>query len=329
MTTPPVTGSSAGQEPNPQDNTAQQPRFQPTPLVVLAVVLVGALALAVGELWFVGAHYSFDSKNLALELVKAGLQVITVVVLGTVVSLLVTSLNRVYQEQDRLKEEARQTEDREKERARQEQDRLKEEARQTQERERERDRQDQDREKERIRLADERRKEADHQRNLALNADRREFLDRLRQTYSAVKGMRRLLRSRFRPPTAALPSGGIPDALYDEQMQLLNELQLVLEGLKDDVNTAHDSGVPLFSNQSLIAGNLAKMEDYLRSITHEHQEKYLIAKRVNSEFSLGELPLVEEFIHSKEGFKGIATARYEALKAIRGELQLTASEGPG
>ena len=92
----------------------------------------------------------------------------------------------------------------------------------------------------------------------------RDVLRRLVRNYTAIKKHRRLLRAKaFAPPYSGefQKETVVQLDAYDEQMQLINEVELEFENIWQEIESSPD----LFSNSKSLAEYVERMKDYLRS----------------------------------------------------------------
>jgi hypothetical protein len=114
--------------------------------------------------------------------------------------------------------------------------------------------------------------EKEHLRNelQTLNEIRVNYFSRLANIYRTVKLVRRtLISGGLTSQFENQPAKKIEDnfsSLYLTQMQLLNESQLALEGLKIE-----SKSLPALTKLSIIDSSLSTMEDYLRQILKEFE----------------------------------------------------------
>jgi hypothetical protein len=106
----------------------------------------------------------------------------------------------------------------------------------------------------------------DHKARMAIRVD---YFSRLGEIYRTVKLVRRTLSAggltgQFENQPEKIQ--GSLSSLYLEQMKILNESQLVLEGLKIEANS-----LPALVKLKIIDLSLAMMEDYLRQILKEYE----------------------------------------------------------
>ncbi|PYS99786.1 MAG: hypothetical protein DMF63_09820 [Acidobacteria bacterium] len=100
----------------------------------------------------------------------------------------------------------------------------------------------------------------------------KDVLRRLIRNYTAIKKHRRLLRAKAVTP----PYDGkfqentlVQFDAYDEQMQLINEVELEFENIWQEIESSPD----LFSNSKSLAEYIERMKDYLRDLLHLYEQK--------------------------------------------------------
>jgi hypothetical protein len=135
-----------------------------------------------------------------------------------------------------------------------------------------RQRSDQQRDQDRIDA--EARKERERQQINAVNEFRKETLDKFIETYSVAKKIRRLLRATSLISSDDENSKDIKvnrDA-YDKKMQVINDVQLELEAIKQEIQTSIETASNVFTNPAALKDHVSSMESYLRKIVTEYEE---------------------------------------------------------
>lgn len=209
--------------------------------------------------WVVTYIYRPESKQLGMELVKALIQISTVLVVGQIVSILIESARYKRQQSE------------------------------------------------------------------AINKFRKEILGNLIRTLTATKKARRLLRAKAVRPS---PDDNRDDILihrdiYNEQMQILNDVQLELETIKQEVKTSIDTSSNAFTNPHELKRSINSIESYLRKIVNEYEEKFKDFRGDPSSMPLSELESLKDFIgFSDENSFAKKTLRdyVLAMKLIRGDI---------
>lgn len=169
----------------------------------------------------------------------------------------------------------------------------------------------------------------DRQKAEARTEFQRDILHRLIRTYIAVKKHRRLLRAKgLTPPyTGEIQKDTVVrfDA-YDEQMQLINEIELEIEAIRHEV----ESSPTTFSDSQSLARNLQQMEDYLRKLIKLYEQKHSAFNGEPLKLQLAKINLLpksdfelSDFVGKAGGSKFVsefAKSYYNSSKAIREDI---------
>ncbi|HEX8906379.1 MAG TPA: hypothetical protein VF771_16135 [Longimicrobiaceae bacterium] len=211
------------------------------------------------------------------DLAKALLQLASVAVLAAVVSLVTTRFNRERVEADRKRDRKRVVSDRKRDRMRAEADRQRDEA-----------------------------------KRLRENRDefRKHLLSRVHQAWATAKRSKRLLRARgFSPPyyPDRNPDSRVLVAVYDEHMQIVNDVQLDLEMLAKEIE-AHGS---TFSDAESLRSAVKEMESRLKTLVTEYEKKRGAFSDDPPYARITELPVLAEFV-GPAGQSGLAEAVRDA-----------------
>jgi hypothetical protein len=185
------------------------------------------------------AWYQAGQDKFALELAKAVLQILVVVVLGTMATLLTGEFSRLRAQQDKEREakESQAEKERDEERRRAE-------------------------------------KERDEERRRAENLDelRKDLLRRLHQAYSDFKRTKRLLRAQATTPSyygAPNLEAKVNLEQYDQHLQVLNDIQLDLEHMAKEA----EANYMAFAHSQEIADGIRLMEKRLNKVVKEYESK--------------------------------------------------------
>lgn len=162
----------------------------------------------------------------------------------------------------------------------------------------------------------------------------KDVLRRLIRNYTAIKKHRRLLRAKALTPPY---DGEFKDETlvkfdaYDEQMQLINDVELEFENIWQELEFSTD----LFSNSKSLATHIETMKDYLRNLLHLYEQKRGTFDEVKKTLPLSDLKYAiketkppenfefRDFVGDTKGsiFKRQFITPYrDASKAIRGDI---------
>jgi hypothetical protein len=194
--------------------------------------LVSLIGLVIIVVWF-------SDNPLALEIAKSLLQIIVVVVLGTLVTLLIADYNHRQSRQEQKRQKVHRDEEKQREDALKRAETLRDESR---------------------------------RRATNLDEFRKKVLERLNRTYVDAKRARRLLRATaFSPPYYGRldeRATVLPDP-YDQHLRTINDTQLDLEVLRRDV----EANSLAFTHHRQLSTALEAMDDCLGKLITEYEKK--------------------------------------------------------
>jgi hypothetical protein len=118
------------------------------------------------------------------------------------------------------------------------------------------------------------------------------------RTFTDTKKSRRLLRAKA---VISLQNDDRDDFevardVYDEQMQIINEIQLELETIKQEVQTAIDTSSSAFTDPHKLRRNINSIESYLRKVVTEYEEKLKKFQGNPPSLPLSGLEVLKDFI---------------------------------
>ncbi|AXY78211.1 hypothetical protein D3H65_31290 [Paraflavitalea soli] len=232
---------------NRQDVTSSIKRSIKWIIVFLAIVIV----VSIVGIIVLNAVYSLDANSFAKEIAIVLLQLIAVGVVGSVSSLLLAQYSA-----GQAALQAKKQQEEEELRLQRERARAVEAAREKEER-----------------LQAE--KAIDLQRIDIKNKNdlKKDIVKRLGQIYHDVKGVRRMLRAKVLSvpyDDKNISTANVYLKPYAQYMETFNDLQLDLEGIKDEIRygTIH---MALFSSNEEIYKSLKLMEEYLSAVFNEYE----------------------------------------------------------
>jgi hypothetical protein len=224
-------------------------------LIILASIIAIILILVIRD------PKESLKDTITFEIVKLLLQIITVLVLGQVISIVIGEFNYSRKIADEEANRIRQKADEEFKYERQKAD---------EEFNRERQKIDNDFNYNRQKQDEEfkyNRQKADVRIEIQKN-----ILSRLVRNYTAIKKHRRLLRAKALSPAyigQIQENTTVRFDVYDEQMQFINEIELEFENILEEIKSNSDS----FSNSKCLIGYVKKMKNYLRDLIKLYEQK--------------------------------------------------------
>jgi hypothetical protein len=120
------------------------------------------------------------------------------------------------------------------------------------------------------------------------------LLSRLMNNYTAVKKARRLLRGRGLTPRGEPPADHVLAAVYDAQIDVLNEAQLAFEHIRRDVVTSETAFAE--ANYESLVKALGKLDEYLGELVTEFESCRRMFAGDPASCRLGSLPKLEKFL---------------------------------
>ncbi len=280
----------------------------------LLVIFLASLVLLI-RIW--RSHPKQDT--LMFEAGKACMQVLSVALVGFLVSYATFTLQRSWERRERRVEDALADQKRAVERALERQERDVEQAREAWRRQVEQAREAWRRQVEQARDARQREDELLHS-----------IFNETLAAYNAVKRARRILRARI---WAQAEGRNVDPHVYDEQMSLINDLQLQFEQLKKTAPIIKDKDQRL--DHTRLESRFENVEGSLGHLVTEYELKRRDASYDQSGASLSEMGTLQAFLNPGENdlFKaGIAEPVNDILsdlkKALLEPLELSAPAMP-
>lgn len=277
------------------------------------IALACLFLLSVIALIVLASFFAFDEKSFGREIGKTLLQIISVGVIGTLLSFIVAWYK---QNQDQLMKEQQSKKDAELlEQKNNRENQLLEEKNNREESLRLQQK-----------LQDQSAKNLELQRIYQENRNQfmKNILHELNEIYRGTKSARRMLRAKsFKVSyeTALKDNSVVIDTqIYDYYLDKINNYQLGLETISSEIDTE----TKLFKNHEKIKNSIDQMEKYLHNLVAEYESNRFKAGSDSGVLTIESLKKVRELIDHAQEYgplkKGFIYCYKDAVKLIRQEL---------
>lgn len=257
----------------------------------IVIVLALLFVVSIAGLFVIHKYFTLDDKSFGREVGNTFLEIISVGVIGTILSLLLAKYN---QQQEKLQSQEQA-------------------AQEASIREERNTREDSIRKQELNRISDENR-----------NQFIKNVLHELNEIYTGTKSARRMLRAKafiVSYKEAIKNDNTIIDVkIYDHYLEKINNYQLELETILSEINT----DATIFRNHIQIQSSINQMQEYLHSLVKEYEDHRFNASTDPGPLTIKPLDKIKELVnHAKEN--GALKVKFiypykKAIAAIRKDL---------